>query len=158
MDKPSVIHNTFVIEKSYAAKPERVFAAFADPTKKRRWFVEGEHHTVQSYALDFRQGGKETSQSQFKEGMPAVGGLTCVADATYLDIVNGQRLVFAGTMTIGGRCISASLCTVELTPTAKGTDLHFTHQAAFFEGSDGPEIRKHGWETLLGRLESEVAH
>jgi uncharacterized protein YndB with AHSA1/START domain len=158
MSKQSVIHNTFVIDKSYTAKPERVFAAFADAGKKRRWFVESDHHTVQSYELDFRQGGKETSQSQFKEGMPVVGGLTCATEATYLDIVNGQRLVFAGSMTIGGKCISASLCTVELTATAKGTDLHFTHQAAFFEGADGPEMRKRGWESLFGRLENEVAH
>ena len=46
MEERSVIHHTFVIERSYAAQPERVFAAFADPAKKRRWFAEGEHHDV----------------------------------------------------------------------------------------------------------------
>ena len=38
----SVTHSTFSIERKYTAKPERVFAAFADPAKKRRWFGEGE--------------------------------------------------------------------------------------------------------------------
>jgi uncharacterized protein YndB with AHSA1/START domain len=69
MDKQSVIHSTFVIEKSYPAAPEKVFAAFADAKKKRRWFVEGEHHTVESYEMDFREGGRERSESRFQQGI-----------------------------------------------------------------------------------------
>jgi hypothetical protein len=65
--------------------------------------------------------------------------------------------VFAGKMVIGGQCISAALCTIELLATEKGTDLLFTHQAAFFEGADGPEMRKGGWESLLTRLGHEAA-
>ncbi len=41
MEQLSVTHSTFVIERSYPTSPERVFAAFADPAKKRRWFAEG---------------------------------------------------------------------------------------------------------------------
>jgi uncharacterized protein YndB with AHSA1/START domain len=41
MEKLSVTHSTFVIERSYATTPERVFAAFSDPAKKRRWFCGG---------------------------------------------------------------------------------------------------------------------
>jgi len=44
-----------------------------------------------------------------------------------------------------------------LLATEKGTDLLFTHQAAFFEGSDGPEMRKGGWEKLLTNLDSELS-
>ena len=32
----------------------------------------------------------------------------------------------------------------------------FTHQAAFFEGSDGPQMRKAGWEAILSRLDRAV--
>jgi len=35
--KPAVTHGTFVIERNYPTTPERVFAALADPKKKRRW-------------------------------------------------------------------------------------------------------------------------
>ena len=157
MEQQSVIHNTFVIEKTYPAKPERVFAAFADPSKKRRWFVEGENHSVESYEMDFREGGKEKAQLRFNPGLPVVGGLACTNETSYLDVVPNKRLVFASVMMIEGKSISASLCTIELLATEKGTDLLFTHQAAFFEGSDGPEMRKGGWEKLLTNLDSELS-
>lgn len=156
MEKPSVIHSTFVIERSYPAKPERVFAAFADPIKKRRWFVEGEHNEIEHYELDFRVGGRETVRFRFKPGIP-VAGLVCRNETSYLSIVPNSRIVFVSTMTIAENVISASLQTIELLPTAAGTDLLLTHQAAFFEGSDGPEMRQEGWRKLLDRLIEELA-
>ncbi len=34
----TAVHDTFVIERTYAASPARVFSAFADPARKVRWF------------------------------------------------------------------------------------------------------------------------
>ncbi|HYL77209.1 MAG TPA: SRPBCC family protein [Bryobacteraceae bacterium] len=155
MKEPSVIHNTFVIERSYRAKPDSVFAAFADPAKKRRWFVESNGHVVEQYELDFRVGGKERARFRFKEGTP-LKGLACTNDTTYQDIVPNSCIVTASTMSIGEKCISASLCTFELLPSETGTDLIFTHQGAFFEGSDGPEMREEGWRKLLEKLTAEL--
>ena len=42
MTADPIVHASFTIERSYAASPARVFAAFADPAQKRRWFAEGE--------------------------------------------------------------------------------------------------------------------
>jgi hypothetical protein len=42
--------------------------------------------------------------------------------------------------------------------TEKGTDLIFTHQAVFFEGADGPEMREGGWRRLLEKPDAELAH
>ena len=61
-------------------------------------------------------------------------------------------------MTIADHCISVSLVTIELLPTASGTDLLCTHQGAFFEHSDGPERRQQGWSVLLDKLSEEFAH
>ena len=39
MKDRSVTHATFVIERSYPTTPQRVFAAFSDPAKTRRWLA-----------------------------------------------------------------------------------------------------------------------
>jgi hypothetical protein len=41
-------------------------------------------------------------------------------------------------------------------PADKGTDLIFTHQAVFFEGADGPQMREGGWRSLFDRLATEL--
>jgi uncharacterized protein YndB with AHSA1/START domain len=155
MEEPSVVHSTFVIERSYAVKPERVFAALADPNKKRRWFVEGGGNDVEHFEMDFRVGGTERARF-ISHGAP-VKGISFTNNASYQDIVPNQRVVLASTMSMGDKRISASLATFELLPSETGTDLIFTHQGAFFEGADGPEIREMGWQKLLERLEEELA-
>jgi len=156
MTEQSIIHSTFVIERTYSAAPERVFDAFADPAKKRRWFVESDHHDVEHFEMDFRTGGKEQARFRFKKGTP-VAGLTCTNDTVYLDVVPQHRVVLASSMSLGGKCISASLVTLEFLPSDQGTDLICTHQGAFFEGSDGPERREEGWRKLLDKLTKEFA-
>jgi uncharacterized protein YndB with AHSA1/START domain len=154
--EPSVIHSTFVIEQSYPYPPERVFAAFADPAKKRLWFVDGHQHEVVEFAMDFRTGGREFAQYRMGAGTP-IAGMVLTNEGSYQDIVPNQRVVTASTMMVGDRRISASLVTMEFLPTLTGTDLICTHQGAFFEGADGPEMREAGWRTLLDRLAKSLA-
>ncbi len=59
MQNRSVTHCTFAIERSYPVTPERVFAAFADPAGKRRWFAEGDHRELEEFEMDFRAGATE---------------------------------------------------------------------------------------------------
>jgi uncharacterized protein YndB with AHSA1/START domain len=153
----NVTHNTFVIERSYPTTPERVFAALADPDKKRRWFAaESSTQEVESFEMDFRVGGTERARYRFKSGS-LFPGVPLINDASYQDIVPNQRVVVASTMTVGDKRISASLSTFELLPAKEGTNLIFTHQGAFFEGSDGPERREGGWQHLLELLGTELA-
>jgi uncharacterized protein YndB with AHSA1/START domain len=156
MEQQAVVHNTIVIDRAYPVSPERVFAAFADPAKKRRWFVEGESHEIESYDMDFRVGGKEHYASRFKEGTP-VAGLRLKSENIFRDIVPNRRIIFTSTMAMEGKCFSISLGTVELLPTEKGTDLILTFQSAFLEGADGPEMREAGWRGLLDKLGEELA-
>lgn len=156
MPESSVLHNTFVIERNYPQSPEKVFQAFTDPAKKRRWFAEGHSHDVEEFTMDFRVGGSERSAYRFREGTP-FPGVSIVSEGIYLDIVSGQRIVQAAHMSIGGKPISATMVTIELRPRGTGTDLVCTHQGAFFEGSDGPQMREQGWRKLLDRLAANLA-
>lgn len=157
MTKSSVIHDTFVIERSYETTVARVFAAFADPAKKRRWFAEGGGVSdVEEFEMEFRVGGHERVLSCFKEGAP-FPGVTMLADGSYLHIVPARRVVMASTMEIGDERISAALITIVILAAETGTRLVLTHQAAFFEGADGPERREAGWQKLLDRIDGELS-
>ncbi|MGA2537523.1 MAG: SRPBCC family protein [Terracidiphilus sp.] len=156
MEAQAVIHNTFVVERAYPVTPERVFAAFSDPAKKRRWYADGQSHQLESYDMDFRVGGKEHYASRFKEGTP-VAGLTLKSENIYRDIIPNRRIIFTSTMALAEKCFSISLGTVELLPTEQGTDLILTFQSAFLEGADGPQMREAGWRGLLDKLATELA-
>jgi len=145
-----VTHGTFVIERNYPVAPERVFAAFSDPAKKHRWFVDDEASGVEDFGMDFRVGGVERKRFSNKYGV-------FTNDTVYLDIVPNRRIVFAYTMSMGDRRFSSSQATVELLATEKGTNLIFTDQGAYFEGSDGPKMRQDGWQVLLESLAKELA-
>ena len=155
MSERSVTHATFVIERSYPTPPQRVFAAFSDPMKKRRWFAGGEGKQVDAFEMDFRVGGKEMMTVRLPETTP-FPDVPCTNDTTYQDIEGESRIVIAYTMTLGGRRISASLATFEFLAVEKGTKLVFTEQAAFFEGADGPQMREEGWRHLLDSLGTEL--
>ncbi|HVK77408.1 MAG TPA: SRPBCC family protein [Kofleriaceae bacterium] len=147
---PAVIHDDFTIERTYPTTAARVFRALSDPTKKRRWFAEGEGFVVDSYTLDFQVGGFERTRFRFGDGPPMTN------DTVYLDIVPEQRLVFAYWMTVAGAPLSSSLGTMELVPVPGGTLLRFTEHTAYLDGNDGSAARKQGSLELLEALAREL--
>ena len=141
MTNRSVTHATFVLERTYPASPARVFAAWADPGVKSRWFAADEAPT--EFDLDFRVGGREINRGLGPDGR------TYTYEARYQDIVPDQRIVYAYDMYLDDTRISVSLGTVQIEPAGSGTRLTYTEQGAFLDGHDTPEAREHGTRELL---------
>lgn len=156
MSEPTTVHSTFIIERTYPVSPERVFAAFADPAKKRRWFAEGEGFELVHFEMDFKVGGIERARFRFKSGTPIEPGTSCANDTYYLDIVPNHRIVVAYSMAVGEKTISAALGTTEIFPAGQASKVIYTEQTAFFEGADGPKARETGWQRLFDRLADEL--
>jgi uncharacterized protein YndB with AHSA1/START domain len=144
----SVTHATFAVERSYDASPARVFAAWAEPERKARWFGNPEGGGGE-YELDFRVGGREFNRGK-------VEGQEYTFEACYQDIVPDVRIVYAYDMHFEGRRISVSLGTVELEPQGEGTRLTYTEQGAYLDGLDSPDQRESGTGALLDALAAEL--
>jgi uncharacterized protein YndB with AHSA1/START domain len=156
MSESTVIHDTFLIERTYPAPAEQVFAYFADPTKKRRWYAESDGHEVEVFDMDFQVGGMELFSYRMGPKTP-FPGVVLASDGRFEDIAPDRRVVIASTMSLGGRRISTTLVTFELFGADRATRVVLTHQGVFYEGSGGPQMRKDGWEALLDRLGRTMA-
>ncbi len=149
-----LVHDSFTLTRDYPASPERVFRAFSDPEKKRRWFAEGEGYIADSYALDFRVGGSETAA--FRVDTPEFRSDEIRNQTFFLDIVPEKRIVLAYSMSNAGVPFSASLQTITLVPHSGGTRLTLFEQGTFFENADGTEMRRQGTENLLASLARDL--
>jgi uncharacterized protein YndB with AHSA1/START domain len=156
VQQPSAVHSTFVLERTFPKPPDKVFAAFADAAKKRRWFAEGEAHKIEEYSMDFRLGGTERLRYRMSEGTP-IAGMYITNEGRFQDIAPNQRIVSASTMDLNDKRISASLVTFEFLQSETGTDLICTHQGTFIEWPDGPKMIEAGWRGLLDSLGKELA-
>jgi len=145
----SVTHSDFTLERRYGATPHETFSAFSDPGLRRRWFANPGDWPNAVWELDFRIGGSELSSG----GAP--GGRFNEYRATFHDIVEDERIVYAYDLLHDHRLISVSLASVELFPDGDGTRLVLTEHGAFFDDRDGALARQSGTGTFLdwlGRL------
>jgi uncharacterized protein YndB with AHSA1/START domain len=145
------VHNSFTLERRYPVPPAKVFRALSDPARKRRWFAEHTGFTIDSYTLDFREGGFERTRFRPSGGPPMTN------DCVYLEIVREERVVFAYAMTIDGKPLSSSLGVMELVPEPGATLLRYTEHTAYTDGTDGSASRREGTEELFERLAHEIA-
>jgi len=148
MTERSIEHAGFTIQRRYGAAPERVFAAWADPAAKARWFAGPEEWGVRPHELDFREGGSEVSSGGPKEG--PVHGYRAIYWRSF------QTSGYTYELLIDEVRISVSLVTVELERDGEGTRLTLTEHGAFFDGLEDPDLRRDGTGSLLDALAREL--
>jgi len=148
-----VDHGSFSIERTYAASPQQVFAAWASEQEKDRWFGAGDDFLSQTdeYTLDFRVGGDERLEGTLPNGR------RFSYDANYLDIVDAARIVAAYSVSIDDQRTSASLMTVEFNGQGRETRLVLTEQGAFLDGLDSNDQRQEGATDMLDKLGQYVS-
>ncbi|HEY2549938.1 MAG TPA: SRPBCC domain-containing protein [Streptosporangiaceae bacterium] len=151
MKERSVTHATVVLERVYDAPPARVFAAWADPAIKTRWFTGAVDPEAPAMRLDFRVGGTEQSVSG-GDGRPVIK-----YEGQYRDIVPGSRIVVANWIDVDGTSISVSQFTAEFHAEGGGTRLVVTEQGAYLDGHDTPDSRSLGITAQLDALATELA-
>jgi uncharacterized protein YndB with AHSA1/START domain len=141
-----VTHATFTLERIYPASPARVFAAWADPAAKARWFAApgGEHE------LDFRVGGREVNRGRHGDG-PLLK-----FESHYRDIVQDERIVYSSTLHSEQTLTTMSLTTAEFAEADDGTRLVLTEQGTYLDGHEDPTWRERGTADWLAALETEL--
>lgn len=144
-------HSTFTLERVYDAPAERVFACWASPEIKPRWFGCAKNIRNEGYSLDFRVGGRETNRA-FMEGQT----FSHDYEATYHVIVPNERIVYSYTMDKNARRMSVSLTTVEFTPVGSGTRMTFTEQGVFLDDEGWIDTRESGSAGLLDAIQREL--
>jgi uncharacterized protein YndB with AHSA1/START domain len=93
--------------------------------------------------MDFRVGGRESTRFLFQGGPEGTPPTEIRNDTTYQDIVPQRCIVFAYTMTIGDKRISASLAKVELC--SSGDGIFDAPTSISMVGPSGPESVRGGF-------------
>ena len=141
----SAAHTSFVIERNFSVSPQAVFLAWTDPEAKRSWSDCHAEHTTH-YSLDFVVYGRESHRVVYPDGkMQHI-------EKVFFDIVPAQRIVFSYDISVDGKRLSASLVTVDLIATGKGTHMVYTEQLVYLDGHEDRELRMRGTEEGLDRL------
>lgn len=149
----SVVHARFDLERTYNAPVARVWRALTDETAKTKWFggTAGEWEPLERH-MDVRVGGTERLKGRWK------GGVVSTFDATYLDVIENERLVYSYVMHLDEKKISVSLATMQLKSVGEQTTLKVTEQGAFLDGYDDAGSREHGTGFLLDALGASLTN
>lgn len=146
----SIAHGSFTVRRTYPVSAARVFAAFADPAIKGKWFGDPEKESSAA-EFDFTVGGRELRTGTLEDGT------RYSLDLRYHDIVPEQRIVYAFDVEIDGARNSVSVAAVTFEASDGGTLLTITEHGAYLDGLDSPIGREGGSAFILDRLAKVLA-
>jgi uncharacterized protein YndB with AHSA1/START domain len=149
MSTPSFFQGSFSLNRQWAAPPERIFRAWADPEVKAQWFSGPKDRWKPLHrAVDFRVGGIEVA-----EGLILEGGVTTRFEARYHLIEADRRLVFVYDLYLSGQLQSITLSSLLLQPVGKATRVSYSEQILFVDGRENLAGRQEGTELHFATIE-----
>lgn len=135
--KPSL-----AIKRRFNAPPEKVFSAWTDPEKVKRWMGPGEVKTLRVES-DPRTGG------HYRWLMQSPDGEQHDVSGVYREVIPNEKLVFTWAWkTMPER---ESLVTVTFRKDGSGTIMTLTHEQFFDE--DARDRHQHGWNGAMEKLD-----
>lgn len=139
--KPSL-----TLRRRLNAPPAKVFAAWTDPEKVKRWMGPGETRAL-SVECDLRTGGR------YRWVMQSPAGEIHDVSGVYREVIANEKLVF--TWAWKSTPERESLVTVLIKPDGDGSLLTLTHEQFF---DDEARSRHHqGWSSALDKMEKLFA-
>ena len=133
-----------VVQRSLAAAPEKVFAAWTDPHLLAQWWGPP-GHTVASVEIDLRVNGR------YRIGLQQPDQPPFFVSGTYQQIQPPEKLVFTWRWERSDMDIGQSLVTVEIRGDGRHTNLILTH-AQLPEPAQA--AHRQGWQGILDKLVS----
>jgi len=138
----TTVKPSLTIKRRFNAPPAKVFAAWTDPEKVKRWMGPGEVKVLATEG-DARTGGR------YRWLMQAPSGEQHDVSGVYREVVPNERLVF--TWAWKSTPEHESLVTIVFTPDDSGTIMTFTH-AQFFD-EEARDRHNGGWTGAFEKLE-----
>jgi uncharacterized protein YndB with AHSA1/START domain len=138
--KPSL-----TIKRRLKAPPAKVFAAWSDPEKVKRWMGPGDGKAL-SVECDLRAGGR------YRWVMQSADGEVHDVSGVYREVIADEKLVFTWAWKTTPE--RESLVTVLLKPDGDGTLLTLTHEHFFDEAAR--DRHQYGWNSALDKMEKAL--
>lgn len=140
---------TLVLNRSFAATPQRVFEALTRADQIARWFGPSDDVEIRNVEVDLRPGGAYRLDMHYPDGTHY--GLA----GTYVEIEPPTRLVMTWTWQNGEHAGIETLVTLDLAESDDGTLLTLIHEN--LDGIESRDAHEHGWSGSFERLERQVA-
>ena len=142
--------DTIILERSFAATRERVFAAWADSDQRVQWDVPGNDWVIDAFEQDFREDGAEMSR------FGPAGAPIAESHGRFLVIEQSRRIVSAGVMRSidRGEVSSVTMLTLDFREKGDGTLLTIIDQSVFLGSGETADMRRHGWNAILDHLDA----
>lgn len=129
------------ITRTFNARPQQVFAAFANPALMKQWAAPREHRN-ERVDVDFRPGGRYRREMRFPDGS------LHVLSGTYREIDPPRRLLYTFVWETIPE-LGETLVTVEFRSVGELTEVTVVHEGLIEEARGDHEA---GWNDSFDRL------